>query len=86
MSLTLIVAVAVLILAVLAMGAAVFFTRKGKFPDGEISRNRELRKMGITCVKEEELRLWRKGKASKPCPEGGCEGCAFYSSASSTRS
>lgn len=73
-------------LALLAMGGALFFTRRGRFPDREISRNPELRKMGITCAKEEELRLWRKGRGDNPCPDGGCEGCAFYSSVSSGRS
>ncbi|MBQ7575745.1 MAG: hypothetical protein IJT26_04345 [Bacteroidales bacterium] len=88
MTLTLLIAAAVLVLAVLAMGAAALFSRRGRFPDGEISHNAELRRRGITCAKEEEMRLWRKNKrAGVPtCPEGGCEGCTFYSSESSTRS
>ena len=77
MTATILIAAAILILAVLAMGAAVFFRRGGKFPDGELSHNPELRKRGIVCAKEDELRLWRKGKGPKPCSGDGCEGCAF---------
>ncbi|MBR6269460.1 MAG: hypothetical protein IKR30_02675 [Bacteroidales bacterium] len=91
MTLTLIIAAVVLALAVLAMGAAALFSRRGRFPDGEISHSAELRRRGIVCAKEEEMRLWRKNKKAgiPACPEGGCDGCAFYtsdSSESSTRS
>ncbi|MBO4570420.1 MAG: hypothetical protein J5699_00655 [Bacteroidales bacterium] len=58
MILTLVIAAAVLMLAVLAMGAAVFFRRSCK----------------------------KKKAGENACPEGGCEGCAFYSSTSSARS
>lgn len=78
---------AVLLLAVGVAGMAVTILVKkdGKFPDGEISRNKELRRQGIICAKEEEMRLWKKRKrkaaaaGSRPgtCPESGCDGCAF---------
>ena len=42
--------------------------RKKDFPDGEISRNKELRKRGIVCAKEEELRLWGKKNGKKILP------------------
>lgn len=39
--------------------------RKGKgFPDGEIGRNKELRKRGIICAKEEEKRIWKENSCS----------------------
>lgn len=48
------------------------------FPDGEISRNKELRKRGIICAKEEELRML--GKIPKNSGHNGenCEGCALF--------
>ena len=77
---------AVLLLAIGVAGMAVTMLVKkdGKFPDGEISHNKELRRRGIICAKEEEQRLWRKqhpeaaGDRPAVCPEGGCDGCAFF--------
>jgi len=52
--------------------------RKKPFPDGEISRSKELRKRGIVCANEEEIRLHgtrnrtRKGR----CDSGDCTDCA----------
>lgn len=72
----------VILLAAAVAGMAVTILVKpgGKFPDGEISHNKDLRKRGIICAKEEELKLWGKKKKhsrSFQCPEGGCEGCSF---------
>ena len=83
---------ALLALAVLGMSVTILVKKDGKFPDGEISHNKELRRRGVICAKEEELRLWRKrhpsaatdgsgpgksGKRPDICPESGCDGCAF---------
>lgn len=87
----LIIAILVLALCVFGMCFNIIFRKDGKFPDGEISHNKALRSQGIICAKEEEYRLWRKkgrDAASRPkpdihngenCPEGGCEGCAYFS-------
>lgn len=72
-------------LGVLGMAVTMLVKKDGKFPDGEISHNKELRQRGIVCAKEEELRLWRKqhpkaaasGQRPDACPPGGCEACAF---------
>lgn len=78
-------AVLLLAVGVAGMAVAILLKKDGKFADGEISRNKELRRQGIICAKEEEMRLWRKrhpaaasaGKRSDTCPESGCDGCAF---------
>ena len=78
---------ALLALAVLGMSVTILVKKDGKFPDGEISHNKELRRRGIICAKEEELRLWRKrnpaaaasGHLPDTCPPGGCDACAFAS-------
>lgn len=61
------------------MAVTILVKKDGKFPDGEISHNRELRRRGIVCAKEEEMRMWKKrGSRRVPkCPDGGCEGCSF---------
>ncbi|MBO4842013.1 MAG: hypothetical protein J5478_01385 [Bacteroidales bacterium] len=82
-----VILLAILLLAIGVAGLAVTILVKkdGKFPDGEISHNKALRKQGIICAKEEELRLWKKrnpraaaqGLRPDTCPESGCDGCAF---------
>ena len=80
---TFLVAAAILALGVIGMAVTIIVKPDGKFPDGEISHNRELRKRGVICAKEEELRLWGKKKRKTDhapgvsCPETGCDGCAF---------
>lgn len=84
---TFLLALVLLAVGVAGMAVTIIFKKDGQFPDGEISHNRELRKRGIVCAKEEELRMWGKhgtmrrhhdDRHEAECPEGGCEGCAFY--------
>ncbi len=77
--------IAAIILVGLCVAAMCFniICRGRKFPETEISRNKELRKMGITCAKEDEMKLWGKknGKDIPGCADFSCEGCAgcdFY--------
>ncbi|MBO8473102.1 MAG: hypothetical protein IAB81_05675 [Bacteroidetes bacterium] len=74
----LIATVVIVALAVFGLCFNIIFRKNGKFPDTEISHNKELRKRGIICAKEEELRLWGKknGKnAAGECSPGGCGDC-----------
>ncbi|MBO8471409.1 MAG: hypothetical protein IAB82_06395 [Bacteroidetes bacterium] len=56
----------------------IIFRKNGKFPETEISNNKEMRKLGIRCAKEEELRLWGKknGKLHPDCSDLGCSSCS----------
>ena len=82
---TILLAIGLLAIGVIAMSVTILVKKDGKFPDGEISHNKELRRRGIICAKEEELRLWKKrnpsaaaaGRRPDTCPETGCDGCAF---------
>ena len=61
----------------------IIFRKDGKFPETEVSSNREMKKLGIRCAKEEEMRLWGKkdGKNHPTCSESTCSDCAscgFY--------
>lgn len=88
----LITATTIVAICIAAMAISILLRKDGKFPDGEISHNGELRSKGIACAKLEETRLWgRKNSGRKAddnfrpeCPEGGCEGCGLYN-ANSTR-
>ena len=70
-------AVLLLAIAVAGMAVTILVKKDGKFPDGEIAHNKELRKRGIVCAKEEELRLWGKkhNKANPDCADLGCTSC-----------
>lgn len=64
-------------LCVFGMCFNIIFRKNGKFPETEIEKNVEMRKRGIKCAKEEEMKLWgRKGPDGKPeCSEEGCGSC-----------
>ncbi len=67
----------ILFIAFLAMGARVFFTKKGKFPDSSIGKNKELRKRGIICAKHEEIHCRRQiDRAAAVDSTEGCAGCS----------
>ena len=46
----------------LAMGVSVFFRKNGKFPTFEIGKNKDMRKLGITCAKHDEIKCHNRLK------------------------
>ena len=55
----------VFLITIILVGLCVFglcfniiFKKDGKFPDGEIAHNKELKKRGIMCASAEEKILW----------------------------
>ena len=75
-------ALAVIALCVFGMCFNVIFRKDGEFPEYEVSKNKDMRRLGIRCIHEEESAL--PGKSSKT-PEHckgefteACEGCALY--------
>ncbi|MCM1176776.1 MAG: hypothetical protein NC308_05530 [Clostridium sp.] len=64
-------------LCVIGLCFNIIFRKDGRFPDTEISHNKEMRKRGIVCAKEDELRLWgrKNGKAHPTCSDLGCGDC-----------
>jgi hypothetical protein len=64
-------------LCVVGLCFNIIFRKNGKFPETEIENNREMRKRGIKCAKEDEIKLWgKKGPDGKPeCSDGGCSSC-----------
>ena len=70
------------ILCIAGMAISIILRKDGKFPDGEISHNRELRSRGIECAKAEELRRWGRNKGRRIFTCDGhvsdkCASCAF---------
>ena len=65
-------------LSVFGLCFNIIFRKNGKFPETEVSRNKEMRKLGIRCAKEEELRLLgKKNRKRYPsCSDLGCSDCA----------
>ena len=56
----------------------IIFRQDGKFPETEIENNVEMRKRGIKCAKEEEIKLWgKKDSHGNPvaCDDNGCGSC-----------
>ncbi len=69
----LLLVLAILAIAILAMGFNVFF-RKKKFPNSSVGGNKELRKKGLKCARGEEIKCRRDidGKASA---DSACASC-----------
>ena len=65
-------------LGVIGLCFNIIFRKNGRFPETEISRNKEMCKRGIVCAKEEELRIWgRKNRKEHPtCSDIGCTDCS----------
>jgi hypothetical protein len=67
----LIISVILLAISFIALAFRILFVREGKFPEGSISKNKEMAKLGITCARHEELKCWNEGKSG----DLGC-GCS----------
>ena len=75
---------ALLLVALCVVGLCfnIIFRKDGKFPETEIENNIEMRKRGIKCAKEDEIKLWgKKNPDGTPvsCDEGGCASCGSRS-------
>ena len=52
---TLLLTVVLIALAVLLLGAKIFFVKGGKFPNTHIHDNPEMKKRGISCARDSEF-------------------------------
>lgn len=70
---------ALLLVALCIIGLCfnIIFRKDGQFPETEIEKNKEMRKRGIKCAKEEEMKLWgrKNPDGTAQCNEGGCASC-----------
>lgn len=51
-------------ISLLLLGVKVFFTKGGKFPNGHVSGNKELRKKGIGCAQSQDREAQKKSRFS----------------------
>jgi len=78
--------IALILVALCAVGLCfnIIFRKNGQFPQTEIESNDNMKKLGIRCAKQEEMKLWgRKNSRNKPSCSGDdtctdCAGCTFY--------
>jgi len=73
---------AVIALCVFGMCFNIIFRKDGEFPEYEVSKNKDMRRMGIRCMHEQEAEIHgRKEKAPEHCQgevSEACAGCALY--------
>lgn len=71
-------------ICVLGMCFNILFRKNGEFPEYEVSKNREMRKLGIRCMHEQDEDIHGKhGNRAKDHNCNGqfsdaCKGCSFY--------
>ncbi len=56
-------------IAFLALAFRILFVRHGRFPQTSVGKNKNMARLGITCVKHDEYKCWKEGGA-------GGHGCA----------
>ena len=69
-------------LGVFGMCFNLLFRKDGHFPEYEVGSNKEMRRLGIRCMKEEMEDLDRKERplhaACTGSTDPSCEGCSLY--------
>jgi len=55
------------------MAFNILFRKNGKFPRYQVGHNKEMRKLGITCVKHDEIKCFKKLKGESV---DGCNSCS----------
>ncbi len=59
-----------ILIAIAFVGLGIGILIKGKFPDTHVGHNPNMKKMGITCAKNESALCQGRPQS------GGCEGCS----------
>ena len=73
----LLISIVLISFAVLLIGLKIFFNKlffnkQGKFPITSVGHNPEMKKLGITCVKHDELKCFSKTKNGIKVEGTGC--------------
>ncbi|MDR0694753.1 MAG: hypothetical protein LBF81_05600 [Prevotellaceae bacterium] len=71
------VSVGVVGLCVAGLAFNILVRKNGKFPETEIAKNKNVRQLGITCVKQDEINRWKKSHQENNTAAGcdNCTGC-----------
>jgi len=62
-----------MVIAVIAMGFNVFFRKNKKFPETSVGKNKDMRKLGLSCARSEEIKC--RSEVAKLTGTAGCAGC-----------
>ena len=73
----LLIAIILISIAILLMGVKIFFNKllfnkQGKFPVTSVGHNPEMKKLGISCVKHDEIKCFSKAKKGIDNNGTGC--------------
>lgn len=68
---------AILGLCLIGMCFNILFRKDGKFPEYEVGSNREMKKLGIMCFKDEDALLHEKKACSGNYSEA-CKDCSLF--------
>lgn len=79
----LIITIIIVAVCFIAIGIQVWI--KGKFPETEVGHNENMRKMGLCCAKEEEMRLWKNQNNNESASCGSCGSCLISNCDSRTK-
>ena len=69
----LLLSILLLSIAMLGLAFNIIFRKKGKFPAYRVGHNPQMRKIGISCVKHDEIKCFKK--SLKEIEEKDCAGC-----------
>ncbi len=56
-------------MSMIGLAFNILFRKNKKFPAYQVGHNKDMKKLGITCVKHDEYKCFRDLKS------GGCAGC-----------
>ena len=73
----LLITIILVAIAILLMGIKIFFNKllfnkQGKFPVTSVGHNPEMKKLGISCVKHDEIKCFTKSKNGLENNATGC--------------
>jgi hypothetical protein len=68
-----ILSIVLLGLCVAGLAITIIVKKNGRFPEAEIGHNKNMRKLGIRCTKQEELSRWRSN--TKQTAGNACSLC-----------
>ena len=82
---TLLAAIILLGFGVFGMCFNIIFRKNGEFPETEISKNKEMRRLGIKCMNEQEKEMLGCSEKERRTSCTGnyseaCSGCSFQTS------
>ncbi|MDR1552872.1 MAG: hypothetical protein LBS69_05355 [Prevotellaceae bacterium] len=76
--------ICIILICFAAMSISIWIKKNGKFPETEISRNKNMKKLGIKCIQQEETEQQNKNSKQKiNCDD--CEGCFLKSGKNNNR-